>query len=334
MESKQRILTFFTILLFIIIAGVIGYQMLLDLTFIDALYMTVITISTVGYAEVAPMTPDAKLFSILLIVISLGTVGYLFSQIVSYLMEGDIQKAFRRRSMDKRIAGFKDHYILCGVGETGWHAMKRLESKKVDFVVIDNHAPLIEEILESGVPAILGDATTDEVLLKAGIDRAKGLICALSKDADNVFIVLTARELNQDLYIVSRAIDKSSHAKLIRAGANNTLSPDEIGGNRMAALILRPSIVSFLDVITHAGDKVLDLEDIILKEGSPLINLTLREARLPEKTGLIVLAIQGNGDEKMQFNPSSNQMLGLGDKLMVLGTEEQVNKLKELSRDE
>ena len=333
MTSKDRVATFVFILIAIVLFGVLGYGLLLDVGFIDALYMTIITISTVGYTEVAAMTPEAKLFSIVLIVISLGTVGYAFTRIVSSLMEGDIRRAIRRRMMERKISDYNNHYILCGAGETGWHAMKRFQKSDVNLVVIDKDEQVVAELLEEGVSAILGDATMDETLIKAGIERANGLICSLSKDSDNVFTVLKARELNDKLYIVSRAIDKNSHQKLIRAGANNTISPDEIGGSRMAALMLRPNVISFLDIITHAGEVVLDLEDVVICDSSPIMNQSLREVRIPEKTGLIVLAIKKKTRKKLQFNPSSDELLEIGDTMIVLGTQEQIKTLRKLACD-
>jgi voltage-gated potassium channel len=333
MSSKDRVAIFVFILIGIVLFGMTGYRLLLDVGIIDALYMTIITISTVGYTEVAKMTPEAKIFSIVLIIISLGTVGYAFSRIVSSLMEGVIRKAIRRRMMERKISDYDNHYILCGAGETGWHAMKRFQKSNVNLVVIDKDEDVVAELLEEGVPVIMGDATMDETLVRAGIERAKGLICSLSKDADNVFTVLTARELNKNLYIVSRAIDKNSHDKLKRAGANNTISPDEIGGSRMAALMLRPNVISFLDIITHAGEVVLDLEDVVICDTSPITNQTLREVRIPEKTGLIVLAIKKNTHKKLQFNPHSDEVLEVGDTMIVLGTQDQIKTLRRLACD-
>ncbi|MDY0235770.1 MAG: potassium channel protein [Gudongella sp.] len=333
MNHKGNVLIFIYILLGIVALGTIGYQVFLDVSFVDAFYMTIITISTVGYTEVAKMDVDAKLFSVFLIIISLGSVGYLFTRIISSLMEGDVRDAIRRRIMEKKIAGFKDHYILCGAGETGWNAMKRFQKSNVDFVIIEQDEEIIKELIDMGIPALKGDATQDEILINAGIHSAKGLIAALSKDADNVFTVLTARELNKNLYIVSRAIDKSAHQKLKIAGANNTISPDEIGGNRMAALMLNPTVISFLDIVTHAGDVVLDLEDVVICENSSIADMTLREIKIPEKTGLIVLAIKKNDSKKLEFNPSSDETLKIGDTMIVLGKQEQVFELRKLACD-
>lgn len=280
------------------------------------------------------MDAEAKLFSVFLIIISLGSVGYLFTRIVSSLMEGDVREAIRRRIMEKKIEGFKDHYILCGAGETGWNAMKRFQKSNVDLVIIDQDEDIIRELTDMGIPALRGDATQDEILISAGIKTAKGLIAALSKDADNVFTVLTARELNKDLYIVSRAIDKKAHEKLKIAGANNTISPDEIGGSRMAALMLNPTVISFLDIITHAGEVVLDLEDVVICDTSSIANMTLREIKIPEKTGLIVLAIKKRQSQKLEFNPNSDETLQVGDTMIVLGRQEQVIELRKLACDQ
>lgn len=334
MNNQKKFTLFITLLISIMFIGTFGYRLLLDVPLIDAFYMTVITISTVGYIEVAQMSPEAKLFSVFIIFISLGTVGYLFSSIVSSFMEGDIKEAFRRRFMEKKIENFRNHYILCGAGETGWNAIKRFQKSNVDFVVIENDEAIVKELLDEGIPTIFGDASHEETLDKARIKTARGLIASLSKDSDNVFTVLTARELNPDLYIVSRAIDKNSHLKLKRAGANNTISPNEIGGSRMAALMLRPSVISFLDIITHAGDVVLDLEDVVICKNSPIMDKSLKDVKIPEKTGLIVLAIRKTGSEKLQFNPHSDEVLQLGDTMIVLGKQDQVNELRKLACDD
>lgn len=334
MNNKGNVMIFIYILIGIVAMGTIGYQIFLDVSFVDAFYMTIITISTVGYTEVATMDVDAKLFSVFLIIISLGSVGYLFTRIVSSLMEGDVREAIRRRIMEKKISGFKDHYVLCGVGEVGRNAIKRFQKSNVDLVVIDQDESIIRELTDMGIPALKGDATQDEVLISAGIQYAKGLVTTLSNDADNVFTVLTARELNKNLYIVSKAINKNAHEKLKIAGANNTLSPDEIGGSRMAALMLNPTVISFLDIITHAGEVVLDLEDVVICENSSIANMSLREVRIPEKTGLSVLAIKKRFSEKLEFNPSSDEVLEIGDTMIVLGRQEQVIKLRQLACDE
>lgn len=333
MRKRSQIVTVVILLISLILTGVIGYKILLDLSILDALYMTVITISTVGYAEMGVMDTEAKLFSIMLIFVSIGTVGYLFSTIISYFLEGDLKTAWRRRKMESRITGLSDHYIICGAGETGLNAIKQFQSSKVDFIVIDNDEVKVNDLIEENIYAIHGDATQDFVLDKARIKNAKGLITSLSTDAQNVYTVLTARQLNKDLYIVSRAIDKGAAGKLKKAGANNTISPNEIGGTRIASLMLRPNVISFLDVITRAGDVILDLEEVVIFENSSLIKKSLKEAQIPQQTGLIVLAIKKGNSTTLTLNPKSDEVLNLGDSMIVLGREDQVNQLKEISKD-
>lgn len=206
-----------------------------------------------------------------------------------------------------------------------------VQGHEVEFVVIDKDPIKVNELMDEGLPSICGDANQEEVLKIANIDRAKGLISSLPSDADNVYTVLTARQMNPDLYIVARSIEKEAAGKLKKAGADNTISPDEIGGTRMASLMLRPNVMSFLDVITHAGEVVLDLEEVTILDGSELIDKKLKESRIPEKTGLIVLALKKYNDEKLHFNPSSDQKLKKGDTMIVLGTKEQVDILRQIS---
>lgn len=333
MKKNNKLLFVTTLLLTLILTGTIGYKVLLDLSLVDALYMTVITISTVGYGEVGKMDAEAKIFSIFIIFISLGTVGYLFTSIVSSFLEGDLKDAWRRRRMESNIEKLKDHYIICGAGETGYNAIKQFTKSNLPFIVIDNNEEKIRGFIEDGIYAIYGDATQEYILEKARIKYAKGLISAFGKDAVNVYTVLTAREMNKNLYIVSRAIDKGSPEKLKKAGANNTISPNEIGGSRMASLMLRPTVISFLDIITHAGDVILDLEDVVICKDSNMVKKSLKEVKIPEKTGLIVLAIKKSGTDKLAFNPSSEEVLDVGDAMVVLGREENVKKLREMAND-
>lgn len=262
MKKKNSLSFMISLVLSLFLLGTVGYKILLDVGFLDAMYMTVITISTVGYAEVAEMDSEAKIFSIFLIFISLGTVGYLFSSIMSSLLEGDLKLAWRRNRMERDILNLKDHYIICGAGESGINAIKQFQKSNVDFIVIEKNEEKIKGLIEDNIPVIHGDSTHEPILEKARISLAKGLISTLPNDADNVYTVLTARSKNSDLYIVSRAIEKNADKKLKRAGADNTISPNEIGGNRMAALMLRPTVISFLDIMTHVEDVVLDLENV------------------------------------------------------------------------
>lgn len=333
MKDMRKFIVIFMVLITLIFIGTIGYRYFLDVSIIDALYMTVITISTVGYSEVAEMSADAKLFTMLVIFLGLGIAGYTFTSIVSLFLEGEFKNAWRRKRMEIKISRLNNHYILCGGGETGQSVIQQFSKSSVPFVVVEKDERKVDELIEKGILAVHGDASHENILEKVRIQYAKGLISTLSSDADNVFTVLTAREMNKNLYIVSRAIEKNSPEKLKKAGANNTISPNEIGGRRMAATVLRPSIISFFDVITQSGDVVLDLEYVVVSNGSEILGNSLKEVKIPKKIGLIVLAMRKNSEEKIIFNPSSEVILELGDVMIVLGTEEQVNKLRKLACD-
>ncbi len=333
MKTEYKITLWASVFLLIVVFATSGYMIILDLNFIDALYMTVITISTVGYTEVAEMTQEAKLFSIFVIVLSVSTLGFLASRIVSLFSGGFVNQVWRKNKMERIINEMKNHYIICGAGETGWHIIKQFQRQEVDFVVIDMDETVIEELVELGVNYIRGDATQDDVLIKAGIERAKGLVAALSKDADNVFIVLTAKQLNETIHVVARAIDKSSHKKLRLAGANNTVSPNEIGGRKMATVLLKPTLTYFMDHVIETEDMTLDLEDIIVNENSVLVGKKLRDCKIPEKTGLIVLAIRRHRNDKFEFNPKTDAIIEKKDHLIVIGEYEQIRKLKDLAKD-
>lgn len=330
MDVKRKF-GFIAFLLFTVITtGVVGYILLLDLSFIDALYMTVITISTVGYKEVGNMTPEAKIFTIGIIFSGLAVFGYVITSMVALFFEGELRDAWRERTMNLKLDQLNGHYIVCGAGNVGRTVINIFNDSKINFVVIEENENTVEELKELGILTIRGNATHEDVLGKAAITKAKGIICSLATDAENVFTVLTARQMNDDIFIVSKAIEKSAHNKLTKAGANKTISPNEIGGQRMAALLLRPSVISFLDVITRDGDVTLDLEEIKIPHYSNLVGKKLMDAKIPEKTGLIVLALKKTGAPSFKFNPNSRESLDNGDIIVVLGTHEQIDALNAL----
>jgi len=320
----------FLLLVIILITGVFGYMILLHVDALDALYMTVITISTVGYGEVAVMNDAAKLFSIFIIFAGLSAVGYGVSSLVSFFFEGELRVAWRKKRMNSKIQELENHYIVCGAGDVGRTVIKNLQESGGGFVVIEENEKRVEELEQAGILTVHGNATSEDALQKAGIERAKGIVCTLPTDSENVFTVLTAREMNEGIYIVSKAVEPSAHNKLKKAGADNTISPNEIGGQRIAALLLRPSVISFLDVITRAGDVTLDLEEVVISPASVLAGKKLSEAKIPEQTGLIVLALKRKDNAKFKFNPRSNEVIREGDTMVVLGTGEQVDMLETL----
>ena len=332
MQQHKRILYISYLLITIIITGIIGYYFLLDISLMDAFYMTVITISTVGFQEVAPMTVPAQLFTIVLIFLSLGIIGYVGSQLIGFFFGGTLREAWREQKMKDQLSELNDHIIVCGAGETGQHIIQSLEKEHVDFVVIEFEDEKLEAIKDyENVIAFQGDATQDADLEKAGIHRAKGLIAALNSDANNLYTVLTARQINPDLLIVARAITHNSHGKLIRAGADKTVSPNEIGGHRMASMLLKPSVIAFLDTITHSGKIDLNLNEAVIQPGSRLSNKTLMEANIPEQTDLIIIAVKEKDDNNIIFNPTKDHLLVPGQTLIALGDDDDLKKLKTLA---
>ena len=330
MEDKRKIRFILFAFVFLIVIGVVGYMSLLKVSFIDALYMTVITISTVGFGEIGTPTPQSEIFSMCMIFLGVGVVGYAFTTVVATLVEGKLVDLWKGSKMDRRIAALKDHYIICGSGEIAEVIIKKFIDEKLNFVVITENHEDLEDYSSHNILVVEGSSTEESVLEHAGIEKAKGLIATLETEVDNIVTVLTARNLNKDIYIIANSITKSGRQKLLKVGANKTLSAVEISGKRMASLMIRPNIISFLDTVTRIGDIELDLEEVIVKRGSYLENKTLIEAEIPRKTGLTVLAIKKIEDEKMLFNPPIDYTFKIGDVLIILGREEQIDKLKNL----
>lgn len=329
---QQRPKTLFLLYLVILLTaiGTAGYMIILDAGFVDALYMTVITISTVGFREIENLEAGGKLFTMFIILSGLGLVAYVFSQLAVFLAEGEFKRVLQNRRVQRRLQLMKGHYIVCGAGQTSVSLIDQLSRSSAEFVIIEKDGQRYEELLNQGFTVIHGDATVEDTLLSAGIQDAKGLVSSLGSDAENVFTVLTAREMNKDIQIVAKAIEATATKKLLKAGANNTINPNELGGNRMAVLMLRPQIVSFLDAITRVGTQPLDLGEIEVPGGSSLAGKKLKEARIPEKTGLIVLAIKDT-DGSTTYNPSSNTILHPGLSMLVLGRQEQITALEQIA---
>ncbi|MFP4177750.1 MAG: potassium channel family protein [Acholeplasmataceae bacterium] len=328
----KRIILWLLIALLITLVATIGYMLLLDIGLIDALYMTVITISTVGYQEVVEMDPAARLFTIVVIVVSIGLVGYIATMLVRFFSEGIVNEAWRRKKMERQIRDMDGHIIICGAGETGVHVIEQFKQRHKEFVVIENNEEALGFLQEEGIDHVEGDATKEATLLKAGIRKAKGLITTLSTDADNVYVVLTARELNENIQIIARSHEEHARKKLIRAGANNTVSPNEIGGKKLASLLLRPSLSNFMDHVANAKDLALDLAEIEIKESSRLAMKMLKDTRIADETDLVVIALRCKQDDAFLFNPRGEQKLMPGDNMVVIGRIEQIEKLKDLAQ--
>ena len=330
MDEKRKIKFILYAFSLLLIIGTVGYMILSDVDIVDALYMTVITVSTVGFGEVGTTSNSSEIFSVIMIFLGVGIVGYAFTTLVAMFVEGKVSDLWKGSKMERKISALSDHYIICGSGELAEVIIKKFIDENLDFVVITDKREDLDDYSHHNILVVEGQSTEESVLLHAGIEKAKGLVATMETEVDNIVTVLTARNLNNKIYIISNAITKSGNEKLLKVGANKTLSAIEISGNRMASLMIKPNIISFLDVVTRVGDVELDLEEVIVKKGSYLENKTLIEAEIPKKTGLTVLAIKKIEDEKMLFNPPIDYTFKIGDVLIILGREEQVDKLRNL----
>ena len=314
------------LLILITAVGVVGYMSLCGMSLIDAFYMTAITLSTVGYREVAPLTPAAQLFTVGLIFSGLGVVLYGASLLAGDVIEGRLQRVLGRRRVERRIEHLTDHYIVCGFGRMGRVVCKELAAKPVPFVVVERDPHTRGLADEAGYLTLDGDATEDRVLVHAGIARARGLVSALARDEDNVYVVLSARQLNPTLLIVARAEDERSETKLMHAGATRVVSPYVLGGARMAGALLRPTVLDVIDLATHHRSLELKLEELTVDSGTVAAGRTLAQSAVGKALGLIVVAIKRASGE-MVYNPADDVRIEAGDQLVVMG---QAASLREL----
>ena len=318
------------VLVAVIVFGTAGYSIIERWPLLDALYMTFITLSTVGFREVYTLSPTGKIFTILLILVGVVGMAYTLRVIAQMVLEGEIKRLLGRRKMEKGLKELNDHYIVCGFGRVGRRIAFELCARKVPFVVIDNDLSRIEQAENDGFLFIQGDSTADQTLIDAGVERAKALITAVANEADGVFIVLSARQLNPQLLITARAESEEGKKKLSRAGANKVISPYKIGAIRMALTTLRPNLVDFMKVITFDKETGLTIEEIQIKPGSPLIQSTLRECAIRKEFGIMVAGIKKVGKDVF-LNPSPDTKIEAGDILIVIGEKEGLEKLERLT---
>jgi voltage-gated potassium channel len=292
--------------------------------------MTIITIATVGFQEVHPLSDVGKIFTAFLIITSFGTFAYAISAITKYVVEGEFNYYYKFYKVNNTISKLNNHVVICGYGRNGKQAATALHMNKQNFVIIEKSEVLAEQIKEHGFLCIQGDCTQDEILNKSGISNARALITTLPIDADNLFVVLTARSINSKLTIISRASDDNSDKKLKIAGANNVIMPDKIGGAHMASLVIKPDVIEFIDHITGQGGPNINLEEIVFSElPEQLRNHTIKDLEIRNKSGANIIGYKTNEGEYV-INPSAETKIIPGAKLFVLGTPEQVRKLREL----
>lgn len=317
----------------VMVVGVVGYYYIgqAQWSLLDCAYMVLITITTVGYAEILPVAdyPYGRVFTMGLVASGMGISIYFLSSLTAFIIEGDLRRALWRRRVHKRLDKTRDHFIVCGVGETGGSVVEELVRSGQTVVVIEtdpSHIERLERRVETPFIAIEGDATEDEVLLEAGVERAQGIVATLHTDRDNLFVVVTARQLRHDLRIISRAVDERAGQKLLRAGADAVVSPNQIGGHRMAHELLRPGVVGFIDVMIRHSQRVMNVEEIVIGAGSPLAHVPLARAGIRELSGALVLSVL-DGD-RYRFNPPEDLLLREGMVLFALGDAEGLARLK------
>lgn len=337
MNNKKRIYISLVLFIAVFLIGTAGFKIFggREASLLDSIYMTAITISTIGYGEVIDLSrnPAGRVFTIAFIILSLGTIAFAVSSITAFIVEGELKNIIGRRRMEKEIARLRDHYIVCGSDETAQTVIQELLLTRREFVVVEAAKERIDKLLSSGAFLyILDDPAEDSVLLKAGIERAKGILLSLPTDEANLFVAVTARSLNPHLRIVAKGIDPKSAAKMRRAGADSVVSPAFIGGMRMVSDMVRPAVVTFLDMMLYDKEKALRIEEVRAGKGSPLSGKTIQESKIAEKTGALLVALRKAGTKDYEFNPPTGRMIQEDDILIFIGSPEMVKDLEKIAQ--
>lgn len=318
-------------LLGIVVLGTAGYRWLEGYSWLEALYMTVITLSTVGYGEVRPLSDTGRAFTIGLILLGVGTAAYLFTTLAEYIVSGELEGTLQRRRWMAQLRSLHQHYLICGFGRMGAQVAMELSALGMPFVVLERRLEEVEQARRAGYLVVAGDPTEEEVLQAAQISKARGLVAVLDTDADNLFLVLTARSLNPDLFIVAQALSEATETKLYKAGADRVVTPFVMAGHRITSLLIRPYVVTFLDAALRSESLELWLEEVRVAPDSPLVGKSLAEADIRAKTGANVLAI-ARGEAQMDWSPTLR--IQPNDVLIILGRREQILEIARLARDE
>lgn len=329
MQDGRQLLKPTSVILLVLLTGTLGYMTIEGWNVVDALYMTVTTMATVGFGEIHPLSQTGRLFTIILIVLGVGGALYLLTAIMQFVFEGHLGRDLERRRMIRRIENLRDHFILCGFGRVGRQVALDFQTANVPFVIIDVNQISLDAATEDGYLCVRGDAAEDDTLRRAGVERARGLVTCVNSDADNIFVVLSARALRSDLFIVARSNNDEAAPKLRRAGADRVVSPYGIGGRQMAMLATRPAAVELIDRVLSHADVDLLLEDVTVRAGSSLIGKTVGDVSTQIAPGAIVLAIRRASTLLTQ--PPAQTILGVGDELVAFGTSAQLRALETAS---
>ena len=314
------------ILAFIFGFGTLGYHFIEQMSFFDGFYMTFITITTIGFSELKNLSDMGRILTMFLFVMGIGVISYIASQTTQLLFESEL---FRKRTMEKQLRKMQNHYIVCGYGRIGHRIAQVLKEANIPIVVVENRGTSIERIKEDNLLYVEGNAQEESVLKEAGVESAKGLICTLSRDQDNVFVTLIARELNEDIFILVRTNERKNSKKILRSGANKVLSPYEIGAERMANVILRPHVDQFMDRILGGATQDHVFDEVTIFEGAELAGKTLSEAGIRQKYFVVIIAIVPPDRNQIRFNPGSDDKINVGDSLIVLGDISRIKELRE-----
>lgn len=329
MNKSKSVLHSLILIMLVIVLGSIGFMVIEGWSFLDSLYMTVITISTIGYGEPHSLSILGRVFNIILIIISISVVAYGISNLMGFIVEGKLNSYFRVRRMEKNLSSLSDHFIICGAGRTAHAIINEFMEANVAFVVIDKDNAAVEQLRMKKIIALCGDSASDEILNAAGIKRAKRIIVVHSNDAENLFAVLSCRQLNPDIFIAARVLEKENESKFIKCGANITLSTSEIGGHRLASIALNPSINSFLDVVQKKTNQMnATVDEFIITPSCVLIGKTQKNADIRNKVGITILGILRENENI--FNPGPDIVFAAGDTLLLFGTNEQVKSFKNI----
>ncbi|UCC99577.1 MAG: potassium channel protein [Phycisphaerales bacterium] len=317
------------VFVFMLLGGAIGYMTIEGWPFGDSLYMTVITLSTVGYGEVQRLSPAGRTFTMALIAVGVAFVFYLGGSIIRFMVEGRIREILGRRKLEKKISAQRDHYIICGYGRVGSAVCDTLLSSNMDIVVIERDEVRVSKLHEQNILHIAGEATEEENLIRAGIERARGLVAALKTDSDNVYVTLSARQLNRELFILARAGEEQAERKMLAAGASKVVCPYRMGAHRMAQTILSPTVTDFLELTVMDTSRDIHMEEMPVDRSSKLTDVALQDSGIRQELDLIIVAVKKAAGD-MLFNPSSQTKLQAGDTIISIGETENLERLRRL----
>jgi voltage-gated potassium channel len=323
-QIGKVVLTFVLVIVF----GVVGLMTIEGWSFLDALYMTITTISTVGYREIRPLSTTGTVFIIVFIIAGVGAFLFIVTTLAEYVVSGHLKGALEKKRMKKMIGKHRGHYLVCGFGRVGQQVALDLKREGMDFVIIDVNPSALGKCARLGYLYVEGSASNDAVLKEAGIMEAAGLVSAIDSDAENVYVTLSAKSLRKDLYVVARASSEEAEYKLMKAGADRVISPYSLGGRRLAGMLLRPNVVDFLELVMHSGDMDLFIEEIVVGEGFPLEGATIGQAKEKKEMGVNILAVKSKRENKIIANPHDSVRIERGDLLIILGPKERLKALE------